>query len=74
MPLTAAQVQAQLADEAQLNRDQDQKPTIVHLELKFDGVAYDASQLYDALDVVYGTISSDKDTVTRGALQLTIRP
>ena len=72
MPLTAAEVQTQLAEEVQNNPDQNQAPTVVHVTLKFDGVTFDASDLYAALDTIYPVIKSDRDHVGRGNYHFTI--
>lgn len=70
MPLSAANTEAAL--DAQPT--QTQNPTVVTVELKFVGVNFVPGALYDALNTAYGTVATDKDTMTRGAYQFTITP
>ena len=72
MPLTAAQTEAQLDDTSRNPTQTAGHPVNVHVDLKFVGVAFDPSDLYDALNAQWGTVASDKDTMQRGTYQFTI--
>jgi hypothetical protein len=65
MPQTAEATKEQL-EKSVVNPAQDQSPTIVHVTLKFDGVEFKPVELYEALDSKYGTVTNEKDTVSRG--------
>jgi len=51
---------------------------VVTITLKFQGVAYDPVNIYDMLNVQYGTVSSDRDALgspqEAGHLDFTITP
>lgn len=72
-PMTAAQTEA--ACDAM--KSQNQKPTIVTVELKFNGVTFDPSDLYDALNAQWPVVASDKDNrggFEQGDFSFTITP
>lgn len=47
------------ADDSQLSPTQTQDTTTVHITLRFDGVDFDPSNLYDMLNTQYGTVDTD---------------
>jgi len=65
MPLSAAATNTAVDDNVK-NPDQNQSRTIVHATLIFDGVTFVPDNLYDALDLQYGTVSTEKDDMARG--------
>lgn len=70
MPRDATQTRAALAAAPA----QTQQGAIVHVALRFNGVTFTPTALFDALDAAYPTVTSDKDTVERGTYQFTISP
>lgn len=70
MPLSPADTATDLTDETSLNPDKLSSPAVVHITLVMDGISFDASDFYNALDTStgmnYGTVISDKDRASRG--------
>jgi hypothetical protein len=65
MPLSAANTEARLDDTA-VGPTQTHQRRIVHATLIFDGVDFDPSNLYDALNASWGTVATEKDEMARG--------
>lgn len=62
MSLTAAQTRAQLA----LMGTRNENPAVTEVTLTFRGVNFSPVALYDALDAIYGTVSSERDDMGQG--------
>lgn len=45
---------------------------VIHLPLTFVGVEFEAVRLYDALDLIFGVVASDKDEMGNGQYEFTI--
>lgn len=71
MPLSATQTEARCDDTA-VGPTQTQQRRIVHCTLVFDGVDFDPSTLYDALNASWGTVATEKDEMARGCYIFTI--
>lgn len=69
--LTATQSEAD-ADDSQLSPTQTQDTAVVHVTLRFDGVDFDPSDLYDMLNTQYGTVNTDHAN-TRNSFIFNIR-
>lgn len=82
MPLTGPQARQQLADR-RLNPTRQQAATAtataggtrIHVDLIYDGIAFNAEDLFDALEVRYGAghVTSDRDVLSQGGYQFRIR-
>jgi hypothetical protein len=59
MPIASAALRTALDTKATSDAD----PTIVTVELKFEGVTFDPVDLYDALNAQWATITTEKDSV-----------
>lgn len=45
---------------------------VIHMPLTFIGMEFEAVRLYDALDLIFGTVASDKDEMGSGNYEFTI--
>lgn len=73
MPQTAAATKSAM-ENTKINPKEKLQRKVVHVALVFDGVEFNPSDLYAALDTKYGTVNSLKDTSDRGTYQFRISP
>jgi hypothetical protein len=74
VPLTAAKTKEAMESTKRNPKNKVKGRRVVSVVLIFEGVEFDPSGLYNALDTQYGTVATDKDTMGRNNYEFRITP